>query len=734
MLGLLMLIRYPEIILGSHAFFYRDAGLFGYPVGSYIRNSVWHGELPLWNPYSNCGIPFLAQWNTMALYPGSLLYIAFPMPWSMNAFLLGHMFLAAVGMYKLAHRLFGSRFGATFAGLVFAWNGLSLQCIMWPCNLAALAWIPWVVLLCERAWKHGDRAIVWAALAGACQMLCGSPEFTLLTWVIVLGWFAAASWQRKRWCWMDTLVLFGCAMLVAVLSAAQLLPTFDLIRHGDRSSSFDTSTWSLPSGGVANFFVPLFRSTPSVAGVWTADQQQWTSSYYIGLITLLLAALAIFKARQFKTVLLAITAIAGIIFAMGDSAIVLKLVKSAFPILGFIRYPIKYIALTIFALPLLAAAGAGCLQTRVDSRTPLKVAVGICIIVLAILGNVFAGSVKYRADICVNGSLRLVSLIVGLGLLLIACKTLRPVTKIVCLFAALLVVGTDICFHVPSQQPTVITAAYERRPPQMKTIPKLGESRAMVSLPVETLMSSSAHPYPLNLYMGYRADLFKNCNLLDCGTTNATDYICIPKVNGFYSLHLREQAAVGKLLYSEPLPISLAQFTGVSQVTSYEHLFGWDAFPDAMPMATIGQQPIFADDATALELLRDFKPRDAVVLPSDLKGVVSATRDSSARVRSQSVRTHEHFYDVEATRRTMLVIAQTYFYNWKAFVDGKAVPLLRANEAFQAIEIGPGKHLVRLVYRDNMFYAGVAITGVGLLACAIILWLFRNQPRYRDSK
>ena len=62
-----MLVRFPEIILGSHAFFYRDAGLFGYPVASYIKNSFWHGELPLWNPYSNCGIPFRAMEHDGAL-------------------------------------------------------------------------------------------------------------------------------------------------------------------------------------------------------------------------------------------------------------------------------------------------------------------------------------------------------------------------------------------------------------------------------------------------------------------------------------------------------------------------------------------------------------------------------------------------------------------------------------------------------------------------------------------
>lgn len=730
----MMLCRFPEIILGSHAFFYRDAGLFGYPAAYYIKNAFSHGEMPLWNPYSNCGIPFLAQWNTMALYPGSLIYIAFPMPWSMNAFLFAHLFFAAVGMYKLAYRLFGSRFGATVAGLAFAWNGLSLQCIMWPCNLVALAWMPWVVLLCERAWKNPRRDFVWAALAGACQMLTGSPEFILFTWLIIFGWFIAAAWQRKRWCWIDTSVMCGCVMLVAVLSAAQLLPTVDLLKHGDRNSSFDASTWSMPLAGIANFFVPLFRSTPSVAGVWTQDQQQWTASYYVGLGVLLLAAIALVKTRKLKTMLLLVAALVGIVFAMGDAGIVLKLLKTAVPMLGFIRYPIKYIVLTVFALPLLGAAGAAYLQSRMDTRISVKVGFVICIPVIAILFAVLLMSDKYRSAVCINGALRLVALLAAIGLLSLASKSLNRETKIVCLFGALLVFGLDVCFHVPSQNPTVITAAYERRLPQMKTIPNLGESRAMISLPVQIIMENSAHPNPLNMYMGQRLELFGNCNLLDCGRTNAVDYTCIPKVNGFYSLHFREQAAVTQLLYSENLPLPLSEFLGVSQVTSDQHLFAWDSSDNAMPFATVGQQPVFADETTTLELLRNFKPRETVLLPVELKNLPAA-RDESARVIKQKVSTHEQRYEVEATRRTMFVVAQTYDHNWNAFVDGKGVPVLRANEAFQAIEVPAGKHAIRFVYRSNSFYAGAALSGIGLFACAVMFRLNRKEsPNYIDSK
>ena len=114
----------------------------------------------MWNPYNNCGMPFLAQWNTLALYPPSLFYELLPMPWAMNFFILGHVFLAGIGNVFLALRWFGNRFAASFAGLVFAWNGLALNCWMWPCHIAALGWMPWVVLLAERAWHGGKRPMV----------------------------------------------------------------------------------------------------------------------------------------------------------------------------------------------------------------------------------------------------------------------------------------------------------------------------------------------------------------------------------------------------------------------------------------------------------------------------------------------------------------------------------------------------------------------------------------------
>src|SRR5882672_7223549 len=68
LLGVLMVVSFPQVMAGLETFYYGDFGQFSYPLAYYHRESFWRGEMPLWNPLNNCGAPFLAQWNTLTLY------------------------------------------------------------------------------------------------------------------------------------------------------------------------------------------------------------------------------------------------------------------------------------------------------------------------------------------------------------------------------------------------------------------------------------------------------------------------------------------------------------------------------------------------------------------------------------------------------------------------------------------------------------------------------------------
>ena len=58
---LLILAAYWKVLLGGESFYFRDYGVLGYPCMYYNHAAFWRGEIPLWNPLSNCGAPFLAQ-------------------------------------------------------------------------------------------------------------------------------------------------------------------------------------------------------------------------------------------------------------------------------------------------------------------------------------------------------------------------------------------------------------------------------------------------------------------------------------------------------------------------------------------------------------------------------------------------------------------------------------------------------------------------------------------------
>ena len=727
-LGLLIFISYPGLLLGTRAFCYRDTGLFSYPVAYYLRNSLWHGHWPLWNPCSNCGAPFLAQWNTLALYPLSPFYILLPMPWSLNCFLLGHLLLGGLGMYRLAQHWFGSRFAGSVAGLVFAWNGLSIHCLMWPCHAAGLAWMPWVVWQCDRAGRQGGRRLYWAALAGACQMLTGSPETILLTWVIVAVGLVRDIMRERSDAWMLGRRLLWVAVMVSALSAAQMWPCLDLLAHGDRTSSAGSGFWSLPPWGLANFFVPLFRTSASLSGVFSQDEQQWASSYYVGVLPLALAAVALWRARGGRTILLTVLALAGVLLALGDAGLVLNVLKRLVPLLGFIRFPVKFIILTVFCLALLAGAGAAWLQTQSPEIVRrccswLGTIIGLAVLLVLALEREFPLPSDSWSAVWPNALGRLAFLLAGLAVLTLVFKTKTTRARALLSFGFLIWMGLDICTHMPQQNPSVPAQAYGEDPPPMTQVPQVGLSRAMLSPHAQNTMDNLVNPDLLQLYLGQRAELFSDCNLLND----------IPKVGGFMSLHLAAEHTVEGLLQSGNAAAALAEFLGVSQIASPTRLFFWEAQTNFMSWATMGQKPVFLDDETTLAALgtERFLPRQTVFLPNAARGRIEAGADGQARILSSRIDPSECVFQTSASSRTMLVLAQAYYHCWRASVDGAPVPLWRANYAFQALEVPPGQHEVRIVYVDRAFQVGAIISILALLVCVAVIW--KDSRRVSDS-
>jgi Bacterial membrane protein YfhO len=123
---------------------------------------------------------------------------------------------------------------------------------------------------------------------------------------------------------------------------------------------------------------------------------------------------------------------------------------------------------------------------------------------------------------------------------------------------------------------------------------------------------------------------------------------------------------------------------------------------------------IISDASKALEHIRSeqFNPHEYTILEED-SGL------SEIQIGSRSITTEKKSSTITATVQTstdsLLVLSQNYYPGWRAFVDGKQVPILKANYTFQAIRVPTGKHSIKFSFEVVYFRMAVAFTAIGLL-------------------
>jgi hypothetical protein len=726
--GLLLLAicaAFPDVVTGTHTFFYRDYGCFGYPLAHHHREAFWRGEIPFWNPLNNCGIPHLAQWNTMVFYPLSFIYLLLPMPWALGFFSLGHLFLTGLGMYFLAHRWTGNRLAASVAGFGFALNGLTLHALMWPNNIAALAWMPFVVLLTERGVREGGRALVLAALTGAVQMLTGAPEIILFTWMLA----SAFCLTMRETPWRTRFIRFALAgLVVAALAAAQLLPFLDLTMNSQRDRNFATNAWSMPAWGWANLLVPLFHCSPSVVGVYSQDAQQWTSSYYAGIGVTALALLGALRWRERRGLVLGVAVAVSLMLALGNAGGLYPVLKKVLPVFGLVRFPIKFVVVTIFALPLLTAFAVARWQAASDEERALEgrrwmricAAVVALVVLIVALARCFPAQNERWQTTLQSGASRAI-LLCAVALLLFSLRKVSGARGLWLRLGFVAVFALDTLTHAPRQNPTVHVDAYGAGAVK-RTWAASDGARAMISPRMQSFMDYAATADTWEFCLGQRRSLFPNWNLVEN----------IPTAGGFYSLYTAAQNDVRSLWTgSSNTPVALADFSGVRWISSDAELFAWQERKSALPLVTSGQRPVFANRQETLHALASstFNPAQEVLLPLELTARMTATNSVIARVLTNHWGAGSLEVEVETASPTLLTIAQTAAPGWSATVNGQPARLLPANHAFQAVEIPAGRSEVRLIYRERTFGFGVAISLLALLGCAFVWWRKQRTPQ-----
>ncbi len=77
--------------------------------------------------------------------------------------------------------------------------------------------------------------------------------------------------------------------------------------------------------------------------------------------------------------------------------------------------------------------------------------------------------------------------------------------------------------------------------------------------------------------------------------------------------------------------------------------------------------------------------------------------------------------EVTVAEPKFLFMSESYYPGWKAYIDGKRTHIYRANYAFRALFLNPGKHKIEFIYDPWTFKVGLKITAITLCMVSFLL-------------
>ncbi len=264
--------------------------------GAYQFQRMSQGEIPLWNPWNNGGMPFLADPQTAVFYPPRLLTIALSGlagGWSYHALELEmavHVLAFTLMMYLLLRRmtrnLQGSVPGALLAAIISGYGGWTSGYP--PLQLAILesgTWLPVALLGVYEATEARPTRWRWlllSSLALGLSWLAGHSQTSWQLGLALVAWISWRTWE-KRFRWHQFLRMAAAVTLLAFgLAAVQLLPGLEYLLHTGRATlGYDAKGNGFPVRDLLQFlfpaqlslFSPLYVSIAGLVLVLIALQQ-----------------------------------------------------------------------------------------------------------------------------------------------------------------------------------------------------------------------------------------------------------------------------------------------------------------------------------------------------------------------------------------------------------------------------------------------------------------------------
>lgn len=660
-----VLVFYRQVLFDSRYAIPWDLRYYHLPQVEFMARAFRNGELPLWDPYTYCGIPIYANLTAQLFYPptvvtvwlsnlaggNNLLYF---LEWQ----IVLHVFLGGALAYLLLRRMGTSVTAALLGGTVFQLGGYFASQTQHLGAMDAAAWTP-------LAWLSAislSRGFSWrwtAALAASLSMaiLAGFPA---VTFVVAASTMIVGLLARCR----KTLVPMALAGAWSLLLAAvQVLPTAELTRL---SVAKYRSDWigdggGLPLASLVSLVAPNYYGIFNLS-TYTHPWQPTFLYLFCGISGLALALAAVIFRRDRNTRLIGLATAITMLWMLGASTPVGKLAFRALPdILKSSVYPEFAMAAFVLGVAVLAGLGAD----RVGLfRKPFA---GGLLVAVAAAELIAAGSGR---------PLNTGSLIAEPGLTYSSFDGSKEVLA------------------------RVRSLSGRARPPWR--IDSIDDSMnwAHGAALTEVPTANGNDPFALIRFMQVRLSF--------TGGERWGRYYQVSKPESPILDLMNVRYLLSRAPLGETQAPGLSPAATIPGRTIYENR---DAVPRFFLVSRIRRVRSIEEGISFLRSA-DFRPAELAVVEGPIE-FQNGIEGPGGNVRVIEYEPRRVTLEVESAAPAFLVTSETYYPGWQAFVDGRERPLVLTNVAFRGMPVEAGRHRIEMRFEPSILWRGTVLSAAG---------------------
>lgn len=681
---------------------------------AYQYERLTAGEIPLWNPYNNGGLPFIGDTQAAVFYPLRWLTIGLSSiagGWSYNSLQMEmtfHVLLYSLLMYLFVRRLTlrdsRSRLAAFCSAVIVGYGGYTTGYP--PLQLAVLeaaTWFPLIALGILEATRGRKLALAGVALAGfalGLSWLAGHPQTSWFLTYVAVAYLAFRCLRLQK---RAPSFVGGLALLAAVsfgVCAVSLLPGIEYLLLTSREAlGFAAKGNGFPFRDIAQFVFP--------------DSVSLWSPLFVGIPALFfIAAAAIHGARESRFWLL--VAFIALLHSLGDNSAFYTITYNFIPGLRFFRGQERAAVVVANCLAVLAGLGiiaAASWPNHFYRRRALRywsffTAVIVCLALIALFA--------WTADPATWGELfniaarsAIVSLVAYFVLRRFISEPRRIAVQLT--LAALIVFEL---FSVNLDHP----ANYDSRPhtEQLSMTPP--------ALVQNVLADDDKQPFRVDGFRALEDNFGSLYGLMDIRGISPlwlkgpllfiyADYTDNPLA---WELFAVKYVFSGQQQLSVPTKVIASGSDNRGDVWLHE-------LEDPRPFARLYYEADIVDsDQWAVELMGDarYHERDKIVVHS-LPNLTLSGEPASGHVSVTGFAPEHIEVEVETSANAILSLSLPDYPGWKAQLDGEPVRILRVYAGLSAVEVPAGSHTLTLKFAPDTYMIGAIISAVTWLGLAL---------------